>query len=161
MRMQVVTSGHDELIRAFDSMSKRVSTQVQRDALKEGAAKIQARASALAPRDPGAPDLADNINVATVRSTGGAEASVGIGSGTSFYYDWFQEFGTSRQAAHPFYRPAIDQEGANAIKVIGASLWAAIIKRGFGSSRVGQGSSESFAGPSAPMVMGGFGSSLL
>jgi len=162
MKVQFVSSGHSELMDALGSMSSRVSATVQREALKAGAGLIAARASALAPRDPGAPDLADNINVATARSASGSgDVTVGIGSPRSFFYDWFQEFGTGQHGPRPFYRPALEQEGERAVKAVGSSLWEAIIRRGFGSTRIGQGSSESFAHPQAPPVMGGPGGGLL
>jgi HK97 gp10 family phage protein len=153
--------GGDKLAEILDAIPKRASRDRQRDALLAGGELIRARAASLAPRAPGAPDLAENINIGTVRSSVEGEVSVGIGSGRYFFYDMFQEFGTSRHSAHPFYRPAMDSEAAKAIKVIGLSLWSALTAGGFTSARIGQGSSESFAGPREPMVFGGPSGSLL
>lgn len=154
--------GGEQLAAILESMPKRASRTKQRDALMAGGELIRARASSLAPRAPGAPDLADNINIGTVRSDGEGQVAVGIGSGRYFFYDMMNEFGTSRQSPQPFYRPALDSEVPKAIKVIGLELWAALTAGGFTGTRgTGQGSSESFGAPEGPPVFGGPGGSLL
>jgi HK97 gp10 family phage protein len=153
--------GGEQLAAILDALPKRASREKQRDALLVGGEPIRSRAASLAPRAPGAPDLAENINIGTVRSTGDGEVAVGIGSGRYFFYDMMQEFGTSRHSAQPFYRPALDSEVPRAVKLIGLELWAALTAGGFTSARIGQGSSESFSAPSAPSVIAGPGGSLL
>ena len=130
----VRVEGGDKLARALRDLPTRVDRSVQRDALKAGGELIRARAAALAPRAPGAPDIADHI---TMSGTRPADGSVGlaVGPAKGFYYGRFLEFGTSRQGAQPFLRPALDGEGAQAIQRIIAELWAALIRRGSGSGR--------------------------
>lgn len=130
--------GGERLARELRGLSNRVSRNVQREALKEGAELIRARASALAPREPGAPDLADNIAVSNALPEDGS-VGVAIGPTRNFFYGFFQEFGTSRHSAQPFLRPAFDSEGPRALKVIAAAMWDALIRRGGGSGRASGG----------------------
>lgn len=124
--------GGQELARALAGLSTRLSKSLQRDALMEGAEPIRASAERNAPRDPGAPDLADNITAAPLRATAGrGDAAVGIGpTARAFFYDYFQEMGTARHAAHPFYRPALDGESPTAIPIIGQAMWRELAGRG-------------------------------
>lgn len=128
--------GGDRLARTLRELPTRVSRSVQREALRDGGELIRARAASLAPRAPGAPDLADNIGISNTRP---ADGSVGIAIGPTkgFFYGFFQEFGTVHHRAQAFMRPAWDGEGPRALKVIAAAMWTALIKRGFGSARGG------------------------
>lgn len=126
--------GGDKLARELRGLSNRVNRHVQRDALAAGGELIRSQAAARAPRAPGAPDLADHITISTARPDDGS-VGVAIGPARGFYYGGFLEFGTVRQAAQPFLRPAWDSEGPRALKVIAAELWAALLRRGIGSGR--------------------------
>jgi HK97 gp10 family phage protein len=126
--------GGDKLRQTLASMPNRVNLSVQREALKSAADVIQQRASATAPRAPGAPDLADNIRVGNTRPADGS-VGVGIGVPRGFFYDWFNEFGTVNQLARPFWRPVIDSEMPKLVKQIAADMWAALIRKGGGSGR--------------------------
>lgn len=128
--------GGDRLAKTLNELPNRVSRSVQRQALAAGAERLQQRVSATAPRDPGTPDLAANIGVTTdVRRTGRGDVGVGVGVPRGFFYDWFNEFGTSKQQARPFWRPAFDSEGPRIIKLVAAEMWAALISKGAGSGR--------------------------
>jgi HK97 gp10 family phage protein len=133
--IKVRIEGGDRLAKTLREMPNRASRKAQRDALSGGAALIQATVQATAPREPGAPDLADNIGIQNDVRRGDGQVTVGIGVPRSFFYDWFNEFGTVRQQARPFWRPAFDSDGPRAVKSIVSDLWAAIIRSGFGSSR--------------------------
>jgi HK97 gp10 family phage protein len=132
--VSVKFEGGAQLAKNLEALPAALRGRVLRDALREGAELIRARASQLAPRAPGAPDLADAIVVGKVRANADEAAAgavlVGIGVPKRFFYDAMLEFGTKHMPAQAFYRPALDQEGGRAIKVIGAGLWAALAKAG-------------------------------
>lgn len=127
--------GGDKLAAALRDLPNRVSRKVQRDALAVGAEVIRQRVVASAPRDPGAPDLAANILIQGDVRPGDGSVGVGIGVPRGFFYDWFNEFGTVKQGARPFWRPAFDGEKDRVIKRVAAEMWAALISRGAGSGR--------------------------
>lgn len=56
--------------------------------------------------------------------------TVSIGPSKAAFYGLFQELGTSRQAARPFLRPALDVKADEAIAAIGAEL-AKALRTGF------------------------------
>jgi HK97 gp10 family phage protein len=113
------------------TLSSRVSRKLVREALFEGGEVIRQRASELAPREPGPPDLADNIVMNHARQTREREGGVAIGPrARAFFYGMFQEFGTSRHAAQPFMRPAFDETWRVALAIISGSLWRELAGRG-------------------------------
>jgi HK97 gp10 family phage protein len=156
--------GGAQLARALQQLPARTSRRVQLEALKAAAAPMAASAADLAPRAPGEPDLADNIAVMAARgaSTGGLPA-VAYGPTRSFFYGFFQEFGTRHHGAQPFMRPSFDRGVAGALGTLRSTLWRALIGRGIGSARGrgSQGTSESFGQARAPRVGGGPGGGLL
>jgi len=132
--ISVKVEGADKLMKALNELPTRVSRNVQREALKAGGELIRQHAASIAPREPGRPDLADNIGMAVARLEDGS-VGLAIGPGPSFFYGYFQEFGTRHHKAQPFMRPAWDAEQAKALKVISAEMWTALIRRGAGSGR--------------------------
>ena len=162
MKMRMHFSGGEQLARTLAKLPQRTSRRVQLEALKDAAEPMARTASDLAPRRPGAPDLADNIIVMGARGadTGGLPAAT-YGPTRAFFYGYFQEFGTKFHAPNAFMRPSFDRGVSGALRSVSASLWRALISRGFGSARVGQGSTETFAAPKAPRVVGGAGGGLL
>ena len=124
--------GLAELARTLNSLPQRTSRRVQQEALLDAGEPMRAGISSRAPREPGAPDLADNINLAPLRKQAGSEdVSVGIGpSSRFFFYDTMQEFGTSRHGAQPFYRPAFDAEAERVIKTVADRMWTALASKG-------------------------------
>lgn len=124
--------GGAELAKALDSLSARLSKKILREALLDGGEPIRRLTAQRAPRAPGEPDMADHIAVAAVRDQD-HQASVGIGPDEKrFFYDLFQERGTARHKAQPFYRPAFDEKVPAAVGIIGAELWRQMTARGFG-----------------------------
>ena len=103
------------------------------EALRAGAEPVKERMRAMAPRAPGAPDLADNIGVGVARV--GEEAAIAIGPTKNFFYGLFQEEGTSRHGAQPFARPALDATQQEALGIVGATIWHELIRRGAVSTR--------------------------
>lgn len=159
--------GAAELSRALAGMSKRVGRSVLRTALLAGATPIAREASLNAPRGSGAKHLAENIRISNARDEGNAVA-IAVGPTKGVFYGFFQEFGTSRQAAQAFMRPAFDTEQRRATQVIGGALWRAIIAGGFASGRgsgggLGEGalSTESPSTFEGGMISGGPGGGTL
>jgi len=130
--------GGARLANELASLPKRASRSIQRAALRAAAEPVRARASSLAPRDPGAPDLADNIGVSNARPEDGS-VGVAVGPTSKFFYGLFQEEGTSRHGAQPFMRPALDANVSAALTAAKFALAAAIIRAGGGTSRTGGG----------------------
>ncbi len=128
--------GGAKLAATLQSLPARVSKSIVRQALLEAAEPMRANASAMAPRAPGAPDIADHIVAAPVdgRSARGT-AAVAYGPERGFHYGFFLEYGTSRQSAQPFMRPSFDTGVRPAMDRLTRSIWAALVGRGFGSSR--------------------------
>src|SRR5690606_123156 len=131
MKVEFRFEGGEELAANLATLPTRVSKRFFREALAEGGALIQTRASALAPRgDPEAPNLSESIAVMTARATGGDPVGVAIGPTKNVFYGSFQELGTKHHAAQPFLRPALDGEAQRALGVIGAALWRELAGRG-------------------------------
>lgn len=129
MKFSVRVEGGAELARNLNSLSTRLSRQIQLDALIEAAEPIRKSASTYAPVEAGKPDLADNIGISPVR--GGDEASVVVGPTRGFFYGMFQEFGTTRHGAKSFMRPAFDSMAKTSLGIFGAALWRELAGRGF------------------------------
>jgi HK97 gp10 family phage protein len=109
-------------------------------ALKVGGAPIKAAMEQLAPREPGAPDMAAGIVMASVTKLGApdgrkweiredSEAAIAIGPSKDFYYGIFQEYGTVHHKAQPFARPAFEGNKEAALALIGPALWVEVKRR--------------------------------
>lgn len=124
--------GGQELAAALRTLPSRVSKRIVKEALTDGAEPMRRRMSALAPREPGAPDIADNIVTGTAR---GEEGGVSVGPRKGlFFYGVFLEFGTIKMGAEPFMRPAFDSDALTGLGIIGQRLWQALAGRGIGRS---------------------------
>lgn len=125
--------GGEELARELNKLSVRLDRRLLTGALMEGGEPMRQAVENGAPREPGAPDLADNVNIAPVRKLEGdseCTANVGIGVPKKFFYDWFQEFGTVRMGSKPYYRPGFDGKVPESLGIIGAALWRELAGRG-------------------------------
>lgn len=125
MHVSIKLIGGEKIARRLQGMTEKLARKKLQSALEEGAELFRERASELAPREPGAPDLADNIGISALRGSG-LEKKVAVGPTKGFYYGSFQEFGTRYHAAQPFMRPAFDEEGEKAILVISNALGAEV-----------------------------------
>lgn len=124
--------GGEELAKVLASLSPRLGKQVLREALFAGGEPMRAESGRRAPREPGAPDMADHIGMAALRDRENM-ATIGIGpDDKAFFYDLFQELGTARHGAQPFYRPAFDANIEKSLGIIGQELWRQLTARGFG-----------------------------
>lgn len=125
--------GGAELAKAFEQLSARVSKRMLRESLEDAAEPMRRAMSSMAPREPGAPDLADNIVISTARVKaveGVQSAAVAIGPAKAFFYGFFQEFGTVHHSAQPFVRPAFDGGVSRALSDLARSMWSALASRG-------------------------------
>jgi HK97 gp10 family phage protein len=149
--------GGAELAASLNSISRKMSRRVMRNALELAAEPIRQTMASLAPRDPGAPDLADHMVVSPTRVEGLSEndqtAAVAIGPERGdYFYGYFQEFGTAFHSAQPFARPAFDQGVDLALRTITRQLWLELAAAGV----------HRYANaPASSPVMGGSGGSLL
>lgn len=134
--IRMTFEGGDEIAAALATRSARVSRKIQIEALSEAGAPMQKHVRRIAPRAPGAPDVADNINMAPVRKRADApgDISVGIGVPRKFYYDWFLEFGTVDMRAQPMWRPSFDGNVQAALKTVRDAFWRELAARGIGRS---------------------------
>lgn len=134
MKINLTTSGGEELIRALNRLPTAMSERVQVQALTKAAEPIQSTAASLAPRDEeaSAPHMADNIIVRPLTArrleAEGLFGHVGVEVGPSapFFYGYFQEIGTAFHPAQAFMRPAFDSMVRLAQRIVGQEAWAAI-----------------------------------
>jgi len=127
--------GGKELAKALEGLSARVGKRMLRDALEEVGEPMRKRMAQMAPREPGAPDLADNIVISTGRvikpkGSDSLASAVNIGPEKRFFYGFFQEFGTVHHGAQPFVRPAFDGGVTKALSDMARALWTALASRG-------------------------------
>ena len=122
-------TGGAQLEQRLRELPASVSGTVLRKILRRAAEPVRARMSEMAPHRPGPPDLRDRI---VISGAGGdddfdmGDIAVAIGPSKSAFWGYFQEFGTSRQAARPFARPAFDASHQAALTEIGEGIWAAL-----------------------------------
>ena len=103
--------GLEELERQFDRLADTSKRKVMMKALNAGAAPIKKEAKANAPVDKGV--LKSQIRSKQMKYT--EKPAVGIYvSGKAFYW-YFIENGTSKMAAAPFLRPAVDSKYEEAV----------------------------------------------
>lgn len=123
MKVTFSVKGLKELDEALARLPKGYAKNVLRKAWAEASAPLVADIKANAPVDTGA--LRDSIRVERMGGEAKDEVKMQIGVFGEFY-GHFQEFGTSRQPARPFVRPAIDRHAAGLVerfrKIVGESI---------------------------------------
>lgn len=115
MSANIRIEGLDELERQFDRLADTAKKKVMMKALNAGIAPIKKEAKDKAPKRTGL--LKKSIRSKQMRYT--EKPSVGIFVSGKAYYWKFLEDGTSKMAAQPFLRPAVDskhEEGVNKFK---------------------------------------------
>lgn len=140
----VKVEGLNDLARDLNALSARVRRNTLVEALEEGAEPMRALMRRHAPRDPGVPDIADNMVVSRVNRTigeGGTlgrqdefQATVAVGPAKGFFYGLFLEYGWRHVRgifvpAQPFMRPAFDEGAPKALPIISRALWLALSER--------------------------------
>lgn len=122
--------GGEALVAELMKLSTRASRQMLRDALLAVGEPMARDIARKAPREPGRPDLAENIQIGQTRVGERNDVSVGIGVPRGFFYDWFLEYGTVKMSAQPFYRPTFDAQVNRAINQLGAAIWTELASKG-------------------------------
>lgn len=155
MKMTMRFEGGRELAAALAALPARVSKRVVKEALVEAAEPMRASAAQMAPREPGAPDIADNIVISAGR--GGKDefgddraTSVAVGPSKGFFYGYYQEYGTRHHGAQPFMRPAFESTTGTSLAILSKALWRELAAKGIGRS-----------GTASGPIVGGPGSGLL
>lgn len=118
--------GARELERVLKRLPAQIRGKVLQSAVMAGAAPIRREAKANAPVDDGT--LRKSI-VARKDKASGASAAVKIGPTRKGFYGLFAEFGTSRQSAKPWLRPAFESTKRAALERIGKALARNIEKK--------------------------------
>jgi HK97 gp10 family phage protein len=129
--------GGKELAAALRGLKAGVSKRIQREVLTDVAEPMRNAMSRNAPREPGAPDLADNIRISNGRKLDvvtDTEVAVRVGPTKAFFYGHIQEYGTVQHGPQPFMRPAFDAEAPKALTQIARRLWTELAARGVSRS---------------------------
>lgn len=113
--------GLEELIKNLNSLPDKLEKRVLRAAVRQGANAIKKKAQEFVPVDKG--DLKKSIKVSGEKAKPGVIAfkirpTENKKKRISVFYGRFQEFGTSKMAAHPFMRPAYDEAGENVLNAV-------------------------------------------
>ena len=127
MKFSMKFEGGKELAATLRAMPKSQSRAAQYDALEAAAEPIVASARSKAPRAPGYPDLADNIDLFRTRKrkdVSDTETGVVIGPWKKRFYGFFLEWGTVKMQAQPFLRPAFDENTKRSLGILETQLWA-------------------------------------
>ncbi len=132
--MTVKLSGFRELDRALGQLPKATAKNVLRRVLKKAAQPVDDAASAAAPVNTGVLErsvitgsqLTRSQRRGAVLPTSNYYAEIHIG--TSLGRGMFQEFGTFKDAAQPWFRPAWEANKDAALTVIKVELGAEIEK---------------------------------
>ncbi len=127
--------GAKELNKALGSFTKDIEQKIAKQAVRAGANVIAKEARLLAPMGLTGTLKRSIKVVARSKRTGDAVASVVTRSGKKYtlrnmnaWYAGMVEFGTSKNPARPFLRPALDSKGPEAIKAISNKIVARIKK---------------------------------
>lgn len=146
MNVRVKIEGGARLAQVLEQIPARASANRMRAALHTVAEPIRQSASRLAPRAPGAPDLAEHVVISAGRASG-RSAAVVVGPSTDARADQptrrfdqqglYTEFGTNDTPAQPFLRPAFDAEAQRASQAFIAEMWSLLAAGGVTGSRGG------------------------
>lgn len=150
--VKVQIRGLAELDRALSGIGRAVSKRMLTNALKSAGEPMRDLMKALAPDDPatGPPyDLKSSIIVSTLSTPIGKSqlpakysSAVFVGAAAPYGYPQaeFTEWGTRKMPAHPWGRPAFDNQKNHVVNILGEELWAAIDRyaRRHGRSAIGR-----------------------
>lgn len=128
MSAKLKLTGTKELEKALADLGRATGRNTARRALKKSAQIVADEAQILVPVDQG--ELMDSIIVSTKlnsaqrhrKTKGGVDMHVG----PTVYYGHFVEFGTVKQSAQPFMRPAWESNKEKVLGDLGENLWAEI-----------------------------------
>ena len=129
MAQTMVLRGGSELERVLKGLPRALSDKALATSLRAGAKPIAEEARRRVRKRTGA--LAKSIVVRRStqrqkkRGSGNVIIAIRQPAGRRAH---FEEFGTRRQTAHPFFRPALDVKAREAIKIIGERLFLEVTK---------------------------------
>lgn len=116
--------GMEALLSKLNKLASLMTESEVEAAMRAGAMLITNRAKSLAPYETGT--LRRSIHEQVVRVGDGIVARIGVPSladdGTDLGYAVYQEFGTSRMTAHPYLRPAFNEQRDAAIQEVGEAM---------------------------------------
>lgn len=122
--------GDKALQKKLDSLGKQAGGKMLQSAMREAMKPVLDAARAAAPRDTG--NLARKIKLSSVRLRGKGKgiavktptrAQLGIPKDAKGYYPAHQEYGTRRNPARPYMRPALLNNRARVLEALRAGLW--------------------------------------
>ena len=120
-------AGAKELEKALQDLGKATAKNTTRRALKKSAQIVADEAQILVPVDQG--ELMDSIKVSPkAKRNRTAKGEVEMFVGPTVYYGHFVEFGTVKQSAQPFMRPAWEANKQVVLDDLGENLWSEIEK---------------------------------
>lgn len=134
MQVKVKLSGMREVEKALAQVKQSTAKNKVRKILREAGEPVARAARALAPRDE--LDLVESIDVSPILNRSqrkqhrkGYFADVEMHIGPSgLVQGVMQEFGTFKEPAQPFMRPAWDANEMKTLDYIGAKLWQEVEK---------------------------------
>lgn len=114
-------SGGPELLAAFAQLPAAIGRTAVQNAMKDVVKPMVEDMQSAAPKLTGA---AAATITSQVRQVEGQGATVAVGPTRSGFYLQFAEWGTSKQPARPFMRPAWDSHQHDILRGLGAAMWA-------------------------------------
>lgn len=114
-------SGGPELLAALNQLPAAIGKTVVTNAMKDVVKPMIGDMQASAPKLTG---KAAATITSQVRQVEGQGATVAVGPTRSGFYLQFAEWGTSKQPARPFMRPAWDSHRSEILSGLGAAIWA-------------------------------------
>lgn len=118
--VDIELTGMEELEKVLRQMPDGLAERDLASALRKGANVVRDEAQKNAPVDDG--DLKDSIKVRKQKSGKGEAAVIVAPTKPAGFHAHFIEFGTVKQPAQPFLRPAFDSKQNEALEVIITSL---------------------------------------
>lgn len=136
-RWSMQMHGGKELARNLRALPFALTRSIVLGGLTEAGEPMRARMAQLAQREPGKPDIADNIGISVANRIGDVgggrwearhdeEHAVAVGPTKFFFYGLFLEYGTIFMRAFPFMRPAFDSTAQTCLTILGRALWIPI-----------------------------------
>lgn len=119
--MSTEIKGLEQLISKLNNLPEKLEKKVIRAAVRKGAILVRDKAREKAPVKTGT--LKKSIKIRSNKVANGI-ISFKIGptndkkKGTDVFYGRFIEFGTSKMAAKPFMRPALDESETEVLNVV-------------------------------------------
>lgn len=127
MRIEASITGPDAAIAGFREASNQVRRGALREAFNKGARPIRKEARVLVPKDERHLERAIAISMSAKDTS--VRADVGYkrrSKGGAARYGHLVEKGTAHSAAQPHLRPALDNRGREAVRVIAGDLGPAL-----------------------------------